>query len=142
MGLLTIVDVLAKIIASIGVLIAAFSYYRQVRIKHAEWLNSLFEKFFENQCYKEVRGWLDYDELDQKLKTQNDNIKRENEEKFTDFLNFFEFIGVLYFRKELNLEEVNNVFDYYLLKIKNDINCQEWINKYGFEKLRNLIAKI
>jgi hypothetical protein len=84
----------------------------------------------------------DLSQLNEKLEIPDDDKKRENEEKFTDFLNFFEFIGVLYFRKELDLNEINNVFDYYLKKIKSDNNCQDWINEYGFEKLRYLLVKI
>jgi len=135
------IDILAKVIASIGVLIVVLNYRNQVRIKRAEWLKSLFEKFFENQLYKEARGWLDYDELGEKLSINNDLEKRNNEEKFTDFLNFFEFIGVLHFRGELTMKEVNEVFDYYLKKIKNEENCRVWINKYGFEKLNKLLLK-
>jgi hypothetical protein len=136
-----IIDILAKAIGSISVLIVVLNYRNQVRIKRAEWLKSLFEKFFENQLYKEARGWLDYDELGEKLSVPDDREKRNNEEKFTDFLNFFEFMGVLHFRGELTMKEVNEVFDYYLKKIKHEENCRVWINKYGFEKLNKLLLK-
>ena len=86
-----------------------------------------------------MRGWLDYDELPGRLTGPN---QRENEEKFTDFLNFFEFIGVLYSRGQIKFEEVYEIFDYYLKKIKDDPNCQAWIEKYGFEKLRALLERV
>src|SRR5690349_10794998 len=118
----------AKIVGALatglGVLVAAINYLNQTRLKRAEWVKSLFEKFFESSVYKEVRGWLDYDELPDKLSGPN---QRENEEKFTDFLNFFEFIGVLYSRRQIKLEEVYEIFDYYLKKIKVDPNCKIWI---------------
>lgn len=136
------VDVIAKIAAGAGVLIAALNYVRYAGIKRAEWLRSLFEKFYENDLYKEVRVWLDYGELNQKLNSNSAFDKRSNEEKFTDFLNFFEFIGVLYSRKELTLHQINDIFDYYLKKIKNDPDCNTWVDKYGFEKLRILLNKI
>ena len=68
-------------------------------------------------------------------------LREENEEKFTDFLNFFEFIGVLYSRKHLTIEQVSDVFDYYLRKIKSDADCQQWINQYSFEKLKLLLEQ-
>ena len=131
----------AKVIGALGtgagVLIAAISYRNQTRIKRAEWIKSLFEKFFEDPTYKEVRGWLDYNELAEKLAAAE---KRSNEEKFTDFLNFFEFIGVLYSNKQLTYKQVCDVFNYYLRKIKSDADCQQWIDQYGFSKLKALLA--
>ena len=133
----------AKIIGALGtgagVLVAAINYLNQTKLKRAEWVKSLFEKFFESSVYKEVRGWLDYDELPGKLSGPN---QRENEEKFTDFLNFFEFIGVLYSRGQIKSDEVFEIFDYYLKKIKDDPNCQVWIGKYGFEKLKALLEHV
>ncbi len=137
-----VIDIISKIAAGAGVLIAALSYSKQIRIKHGEWLQSLFEKFFENENYKEVRSWLDYSELHEKLNDSDEFEKRKNEEKFTDFLNFYEFIGILHFRKELNFKEINVVFDYYLKKIKDNPDCQIWIDDYGFEKLKILLDKI
>jgi hypothetical protein len=139
------IDLIVKLMAGLGGLgffIAAFSYRNQVKIRQAEWLKSLFEKFFENSTYKEVRTWLDYDILHARLMAPDAGQRQENEEKFTDFLNFFEFIGVLYSRGHLPLDQVRDVFDYYLEKIKVEQDCREWINKYSFEKLKALLASI
>ena len=139
---LALIEILAKIAAGVGVLMAALTYYNQVRIKRAEWLKSLFEKFFENPTYKDVRGWLDYNELTEKLSVSDEREKRINEEKFTDFLNFFEFIGVLYSRNQLTYTQVRDVFEYYLKKIALDADCRRWIDQYGFEKLKDLLARL
>jgi hypothetical protein len=128
--------------ALLAVMVAVVNYRSQTRLKQAEWLKSLFEKFFENSTYKEVRVWLDYGHLHARL-TIEDAAQRElNEEKFTDFLNFFEFIGVLYSHKHLTIEQVYDVFDYYLLKIRADADCQEWIGQYSFEKLKALLDQV
>jgi hypothetical protein len=139
------VDLAVKIMAGFGGLgffIAAFSYKNQVRIRRSEWLKSLYEKFFENPTYKEVRVWLDYGYLHAKLSEPDQHRREENEEKFTDFLNFFEFIGVLYTEKNLTFQHVYAVFDYYLKKIKTDDDCKDWIDRYSFEKLKALLKRI
>src|SRR5258708_28779192 len=139
------IEMAAKVMSGLGGLgffIAAFSYRNQVSIRQAEWLKSLFEKFFENTTYKEVRSWLDYGVLHERLNIGDAVVRQQNEEKFTDFLNFFEFIGVLHSRGHLPLEQVRDVFDYYLDRISADENCREWIHKYGFEKLKGLLAKL
>ena len=135
-------DTIAKILGGLGFIVAAISYRSQQRIKKAEWLKSLYEKFFENSTYKEVRVWLDYGFLHDRLTIGDPATIQANEEMFTDFLNFFEFIGVLHARAHLSLDQVYDVFDYYLKKIKSDPDCQSWIEKYGFEKLRALLQKM
>lgn len=136
------VDIGLKVLGGIGFVVAVLNYRNQVRIKRAEWLKSLYEKFFESSTYKEVRVWLDYDHLGEKLGAADPAVRESNEEKFTDFLNFFEFIGVLYSSNHLTFRQVYDVFDYYLKKIKSDDNCQKWINGYGFEKLKKLLKKV
>lgn len=138
----TSVDILIKIAGFVGIIIALLNYRSQVRIKRAELLKSLYEKFFENHSFKEVRVWLDYDHLHAKLNVENQAEREINEEKFTDFLNFFEFIGVLYTSNQLTLNLVREVFDYYLKKIKADADCRDWIDRYSFEKLRTLLKKV
>jgi hypothetical protein len=142
---MVVLEWLSKIIVAIGgvagITVAAINYRHQTRLKQADWLKSLFEKFFENSTYKEVRTWLDYGLLHERLTMGDAVVQRVNEEKFTDFLNFFEFIGVLHTRKHLSLSQVTDVFDYYLNKMKSDADCREWIDKYGFEKLKGLLAR-
>lgn len=143
---LALLEWAAKLIAGAGaliaVLVAVFNYRAQTRLKQAEWLKSLFEKFFENSTYKEVRVWLDYGHLHSRLTVADSGQREINEEKFTDFLNFFEFIGVLHARGHLTLDQVYDVFDYYLLRIKADADCQEWIGQYSFEKLKALLDQV
>jgi hypothetical protein len=128
--------------ALVAVLFAVANYRTQTRLKQAEWLKSLFEKFFENSTYKEVRVWLDYGQLHARLMAEDPAQRQLNEEKFTDFLNFFEFIGVLYSHRHLTLGQVYDVFDYYLLKIKSDADCREWIDQYSFERLKALLDHV
>lgn len=134
-----------KLVAGAGtlivVIIAVVNYRNQTKLKQAEWLKSLFEKFFENSTYKEVRVWLDYGTLHDRLTVNDAGLRQLNEEKFTDFLNFFEFIGVLYSRGHLSFAQVYDVFDYYLKKIAADADCREWIDQYSFEKLKMLLTK-
>jgi hypothetical protein len=136
------VDIGLKVLGGLGIIVTVLNYRNQVRIKRAELLKSLYEKFFENSMYKELRVWLDYDHLHDRLTTA-DQVQREiNEEKFTDFLNFFEFIGVLYTSNQLTFRLVSEVFDYYLRKIKADADCNDWIDRYSFEKLKALLKRI
>jgi hypothetical protein len=134
-------DIGIKALALIGVYIAAINYRSQRIIKKGEWLKSLFEKFYENDAYKEVRRWLDNKEIETKINCEDDSISDEDE-KFTDFLNFFEFIANLENENQISIKDVTNLFDYYLQEIKGSSVCMQWVKKYGFEKLDNLLNKI
>ena len=135
------IDIVIKIIALIGVYIAAINYRSQRIIKKGEWLKSLYEKFYENATYKEVRRWLDNKEIETKINLDDNSIS-EDDEKFTDFLNFFEFIANLEDEGQISPKDVLNLFDYYLRKIKQSPICKQWIKSYGFEKLEGLLNKI
>lgn len=136
------VDIIIKIAGVIGIFVALLNYRSQVRIKRAELVKSLYEKFFENQIYKEVRVWLDYGYLHARLTVADKAQLEINEEKFTDFLNFFELIGVLHTSNQLTFKLVSDVFAYYLKEIKQDADCREWIDRYGFEKLKALLKRV
>jgi len=86
--------------------------------------------------------WLEYGHLHARLTVEDQQLREINEEKFTDFLNFFEFIAVLHARNHLTGDQVYDVFDYYLKKIKSDEDCQLWINQYSFEKLKALLGLV
>jgi hypothetical protein len=53
----------AKALTTVGVLVAAFwaiyVYNRNSRARHAEWLLSLYEKFYEKSELREIREILD-----------------------------------------------------------------------------------
>lgn len=134
-------DIGIKAIGLLAVVIAALGYFKQSKIKKGEWLQSLFEKFYESENYKEVRKWIDNHEIESKI-TLDDTQISDDEEKFTDFLNFFEFIANLESEKQVSLKDVTNLFDYYLRKIKSSPACMSWIKNYGFEKLDKLLNKI
>ena len=136
------VDIGLKVLGGLGIVVTVLNYRNQVWIKRAELLKSLFEKFYENSTYKEVRVWLDYGHLHAKLTEENVERREINEEKLTDFLNFFEFIGVLYTSNQLTFRLVSEVFDYYLKKIKGDADCQGWIREYSFERLKALLRRV
>lgn len=135
-------DIGIKAFGLIAVVFAALGYLKQLKIKKGEWLQLLFEKFYENQHYKEVRKWIDNNEIEKKITT--DDAISDEDEKFTDFLNFFEFIATLEAQRQISKTDVVNLFDYHLKKIKHSPTCMRWISnsEYGFEKLRNLLNTI
>lgn len=67
----------------------------------------------------------------------------EEPPEFTDYLNFFEFIGCLHEMKQLNDRDITALFDYYLKLLKRNKDVRGYINNpdKGYEKLKRLIDK-
>lgn len=125
-------------------------------MRRAEWLNALFEKYYENEKYKKIRKILDYRDITRKeynslrliikklLDGQTDQKEAEItfREDFVDYLNFFELIGSNVELKQLELKEVKLMFEYYLNMIKEIdfvVDCPKFD---GFERTIALLNEI
>jgi hypothetical protein len=135
------------LVAAIGIWLSWKTFNSNQRLRRAEWLRSLFEKFYESPNYKEVRRWLDFEDLLQK-ELGNDILQFRNdadhlkEEKLSDYLNFFEFIAALEKSKQLSLNEIKLLFAYYLDRIKQTPICLDYIQRFNYRNLSNLLERI
>ena len=123
-------------ITALGVWLSWRTFKANQKIKRAEWLKSLYEKFYESELYKEVRKWIDFEKLDSELLNDPNNSK---EEKLTDFLNFFEFIASLEKMKQLKIDEIQDLFSYYLTRIRQSEKLMSYIRQYEFKNLDRLL---
>ncbi|MGH9671013.1 MAG: hypothetical protein ACRD3A_12985 [Terriglobales bacterium] len=119
---------------------AVWIYFWNSRLEKAKWGLQLYEKFYESDKYKATRDALDCeaDSADVKLL-----VEKENPE-FTDYLNFFEFVAFLEESQQLEDQQVETLFDYYLSSLSKHSSVLRYVgdkNK-GFEKLRKKLAKI
>lgn len=130
-------------VAIIGVPITIGIYYRNSKLRRTEWLYSLFEKFFYESRYADIRKLLDYDEeqiveFSQKLQDHSDVAL---EEKLVDYLNFFEFISILWQLRQLEIKEIRMMFDYYIRQLGDYDFVMEYLKNQNFEGLAQLVAK-
>ena len=129
-----------QILSGLSILFAAGTYYFNRKLKRAEWLKSLYEKFYENNFYKEIRKWVDWNNIQDEIENNDDYHTKQ--EKFDDFLNFFEFIAILEGEKQIKLDEIEKMFAYYLGRIYYSIYCKDYIRDNGYENLEKLLAKM
>jgi hypothetical protein len=141
-----VADIVAVVLALIGAGIALATYRRSVRLKRAEWIDKLHEKFYESSNYKHIRQLLDYphdpelEELRKGLAGENPDI--ELCESFVDYLNFFEYIASLWRLKQVSVKEVLMLFEYYLGLLNKHDFAKKFIRKYGFESLEMLLQQV
>jgi len=130
----------------IGIVITVFTYWKNALRSRAEWLHKLYETFYSGDRYKEIRKRIEYN--DRELWTILKGNHRENdsklqiiEEKFTDYLNYFEFLCYLREIKQLNEKDIKAMYDYYLRKLKEKNLVFNYIRKYGYEKLEKFLKE-
>jgi hypothetical protein len=122
-----------------------YIWWRSVKTRRAEWLYSLYAKFYEDDHYKKTRILLDYhpkDEIEKLYKGLEEGCFPEKCEPLVDYLNFFEFIAGLQSMGQLTLDEVRMLFQYYLDIIRQHPPIVHFIETQGFEHLRKLLADI
>ena len=131
----TIVGTIATFSA---VLWAAYVYTKNSRLERAKWLASLYEKFYEKEHLKDIREILDCDD---EISLEITKLIREEPAGFTDYLNFFEFVAFLRYSKQLNFEEINQLFSYYLKCLYQRKDIHKYILQKDYELLDKLLKE-
>jgi hypothetical protein len=130
----------------VSVLVGAFAgffafrtYHRNARLERARWASNLYAKFYEGESsLKRVRDQLDCFTPDEGV---NALVKSETAE-FTDYLNFFELMAYLRKSKQLENEDIEALFGYYLDCMSKHRTVVEYIRDKGkgYESLRELLS--
>jgi len=115
--------------------VAVLTYYRNSTIERARWLSSLYTKFYEAPDLKRIRKCLDENAPNSPAVQE---LVREEDADFTDYLNFFEFMAYLEARGQLSKRDVAALFDYYLRVLSKHKDVREYVlqdrNGYGYLK--------
>ncbi len=135
------IKALAALIGASAGVAAILVYYSNSRLQRAKWLAQLYEKFYERIDLKEVRTLLDCESDDEVAAVSA--IVREEEAKFTDYLNFFEFVAVLSDLGQLGDREIEQLFGYYLDCFQKVSDVRNYIadKAKGYEQLDKLLRK-
>ena len=131
-----------NISALIGGALAVAAFWRNVRLRRAEWLYNLHAKFYESESYKRIRRTLDYQPQAQFNELRKAVLEGGNDdlaEEFVDYLNFFEFIASLWKLHQLRTREIRMIFEYYILLLRDTDFALDFIRKNGFENLSEII---
>jgi hypothetical protein len=133
----------AELVAAAGSLAAGFwavwTYHSQLKVERAKWFKELYEKFYQDDQLRRIRDRLDTDDS-----AVIARLVRDEPPEFTDYLNFFEFLGYFKERGQITWREVDGFFDYYLRILANNDHLRNYIfdRSKGFEKLRALLSEL
>lgn len=126
-------------IATITIAIVAWiELSKNRKTKHAEFLTDLYERFYLNDNFKSVREKTDKPKDNPFTKEDFDSDMRADkdfEQKFSDYLNFFQFIISLKKLSQLDDGEINMMFRYYLYKLKESEFIMDYLKEYKYSLL-------
>lgn len=129
-----------QLLAAMSALIAALAYWRNSRLERARWLSNLYSKFYEALDLRMIRETLDgtAPNAPEVLK-----LVEEQDARFTDYLNFFEFMAYLKACGQLSQTDVAALFDYYLRVLSKHESVRKYIldDRNGYGYLKKLLPK-
>ena len=129
-----------QLAAAISALFAARAYWKNSALERARWLSSLYTKFYEAPDLKFTREVLDCNAPNS---PEVKKLVEEQDARFTDYLNFFEFMAYLTACGQLSPKDIAALFDYYLrvLSKHDDVRKYVWDDRNGYGYLKRLLAK-
>lgn len=127
----------------------------QSKLQKAQWMGNLYERFYLQRQFKNIRRKIDFDDLSDVIKLlekdtwakPQDFLEEERKlfDSFTDYLNFLEFVAYLKRKDQLDNRDIEALFSYYLKRL-NELDQGKKVREYienpdsGFENLRELLA--
>ena len=129
---------IAEIAAVAAFFWGIYVYFTNSRLRRAEWIASLYEKFYESKDLKAVRDKLD---CGTSPSAEIENLIKEEPRDFTDYLNFFEFVAVLQKSRQLTDSEIEDLFGYYLDCLEYCQPLRDYIGGRGYEQLDRLLNR-
>lgn len=138
----TILEAIVAFAAVCGGAVTIRTYWRNSSLKRAEWLYQLYEKFYEENFYKNMRQIIDYEREEEIRRLKNgleNDCEDELVESLVDYLNFFEFIASLWKLGQLPIKEIAMVFEYYILRIGDYDFLNKFLVDESFDNLPELI---
>jgi len=139
--------IIGVILTAIGVIWAVYVYRRNSSLERVKWISNLYEKFYEQDDLKIVREILDCDCTPDKLSKEEKEVSLIVEKEtgeFTDYLNFFELIAFLKKNNQITIEQVNDLFGYYLQCLGRHQDVRKYIRDEtkGYELLRKMLEEL
>lgn len=134
------------LVTASGVIWAVYVYRRNSNAERVKWISNLYEKFYEKDELKIVREILDCQTTkDGKSKEEKKLalLVKDETKEFTDYLNFFELIAFLKKNGQITIEQIDDLFGYYLECLKRHKTIREYIAdpSKGYELLSGMMKE-
>jgi hypothetical protein len=131
-----VIGAVAGLILALSALPALYQYRINYRAQRARWISDLSRRFYEGDGFKEIRRLVEPSEKSEFLAAIDEDP--DLEQKWTDYLNFFELIAYLEDIGELNDRDVDAMFRYWLDALSK---YHDYLQLYHYGNLVELLKK-
>ena len=123
----------------ISVAASAWRYWQNSRQRRMKWLYDLYQRFYDNKDFQDISARIESGETNF---IENDEVK--SLVILDQYLNFFEFVGILWHKKELEPDEIKDMFDYPLRMIVENPAVYSYICKpeYSYKQINELFKEL
>lgn len=130
-----------QICAASAAVVAVITYWRNSSLERARWMSSLYSKFYEQEDLKGIRETLD-SELPTSREIQK--LVEEQDAKFTDYLNFFEFMAYFNQCDQLSQADIRALFHCYLRAMWKHDAVRKYVldDENGYDYLKKVLPKL
>lgn len=107
-------------------------------------LTNLFDRFYLNDSFKKVREWLDVRDLNTITPESFHETEKKIpnfEQKFSDYMNYFQFIISLKNMGQLKENEISSMFNYYLIKLRDTKFVMNYLKGFGYHALHSYLSQ-
>lgn len=127
------------VISVIALILSLWTYFQNGRVNRARFLLDLHRDFFVGSAYMEMRKCLDTPADSECVRKAVD----DQEEEFTNFLNFFELVAYYQRHKLLTRRDVDALLGYYLDRLDRHLTVVKYVRdeRTSFEHLAWLLEK-
>ena len=139
-----IIAIVGGVVAIFAGLGAVFTYFRATRAKRAEWLASLYQRFYETDRHARIQRLLDYHlepEYSELTSAVGAGRYHELADELYRYLNFFEFMGSLAELRQISRREIYALFEYDLQMLSRHQFILDVLAPQGFERLPRLLPR-
>ncbi len=130
---------------TVGGLYAVFTYRGEAKRRRSEWIYRLYTQFYETDRFKRMRRLVDYapeEEIKRLTRHIEVNADSDLHEDFADYLNFFEFLAIQHSYGNVKRQEIMDMFEYYLRRLKEQDYIVAYLDTYGFEHLSAFLRRM
>src|SRR6201996_9714962 len=154
---------IGTLVIALGAVYAGYigigEYREKTHVEKTKWLSDLFKQLFVDQTFKKIRQQIDFNEMDdiRELLTKEmawqvrgemptfSQQEKDLLDSFTDYLNFFEFVGLLQKLGRLTDADIESLFDYYIrrfVEVDSDNKIRRYLRHLNFENLNHLLNQV
>jgi hypothetical protein len=128
----------AAVVGVIAAIVSVLQYRKNSKQTRIRWLFDLHQRIYSDLALGELQIRIEEADTEFVRKEEGNTLLA----RLDSYLNFFEFIAYLKDKKQLRVDEIQAMFAFPLESIRKNEDVHNYIEKYHYEYLRELLKEL